>query len=146
MSGTCLLLVDASSVYMRAMSVTWENYLVNHDALEELVVGMLHKAVHGCRATHMALALDSVEPCWRYEVHPGYKAGREYKHLSPKQLTLLLGPRLRARRIPMLYASGMEADDVLATAVQAPHSCDRVVVYTPATATCSACQLAASAC
>lgn len=109
-----LLAVDGSSVFMRALSVLPEDKRTVDD-LEYMTVGMLRKAVRLSGATHLVVALDSTEPCWRCEIHPEYKADRKYSDLRPKQLTPMLLPRLKARRIATAYNRKAEADDLLNT-------------------------------
>lgn len=123
-----VLWVDLSNALMRAFSKLPEEKRTAKD-LDYLVCAMLRKAIRRTGATRIGVAMDTVEHCWRYEYHPTYKEGRSVKDLSPKQLTMVIGPELRRRNIPLLYHKDQEADDLLATAAHAVKGECEVVVY-----------------
>lgn len=129
MNRDTFLLVDGSSLFVRAFSVLPENKRTMKD-ITHMVLIMLKKAVRETKASYLTIALDSIEECWRYEYHPKYKDGRKHTDISPKQLTQVLGPVLRERGVGLLYQKFMEADDLLNTAVAKFSGDGNVVVYT----------------
>ena len=124
-----LLAVDGSSLFMRALMVLPEDKRTVDD-LEYMVVAMLRKAVRFTEATHVVVALDTTEGCWRLDTHPGYKGSRQYSDIRPKQLTPMLIPRLEQRRIATAYNGRMEADDLLFTLACNLREGSRMLAYT----------------
>lgn len=78
----------------------------------------LHKLLRQHAPSHVLLAFDAGGPTWRHDLYAGYRAGRTP---MPDVLKTALAPwqaQLQAQGWPLLAIEGVEADDVLATAVQ----------------------------
>lgn len=81
------------------------------------VTAMMQKLVKEQKPSHLAVALDSKGPSFRKEMYDGYKANRPP---APPDLSIQI-ERLRdvidAYAIPSFVQSGIEADDLIASAV-----------------------------
>jgi 5'-3' exonuclease len=111
-----LLAVDGANLMMRGY---YGARLNDAEALPPVVASMLQRIIRRTGGvTHMIVALDHPDPCFRYKIYPGYKFGRERKGPSPADLALVMEPWLRAWGIAAEAAAGFEADDILATLAQ----------------------------
>lgn len=111
-----LLIVDGSNLMARAFYAMTGRRLAG---LAPAVRTMLGGAVRRWEATHLLVALDSPDPCFRRELIPGYKADRSDRDgSSTKEMTDTLRPAFDAWRVATREAPAMEADDVIASLVQ----------------------------
>src|SRR5215468_8605831 len=81
-------------------------------------VSMLQKLVGERRPVYLAVAMDSKGPTFRHALDPGYKATRSAR---PPDLYLQMERSreiVEAYRIPIFHRDGVEADDLIATAVR----------------------------
>jgi DNA polymerase-1 len=81
-------------------------------------VSMLQKLVGEKKPAHLAVAMDSKGPTFRHELYSGYKATRSAR---PPDLALQMERSreiVEAYRIPIFQRDGVEADDLIATAVR----------------------------
>lgn len=82
------------------------------------VTTMLRKLIDERRPSHLAVAMDSRTKSFRHEIYDQYKANRPP---APEDLKLQMGrvaEIVAAYRIPVLQQDGVEADDVIASAVR----------------------------
>jgi DNA polymerase-1 len=126
-----LLAVDGANLMMRGLhgAKLWapeRRFLPGSTAprwpeeLPGVVASMLQRILRrDTGVTDMVVALDCEGPCFRYHLHPGYKAGRAYGSApSPSDLAAVVAPWLRAWGVATDQVEGFEADDVLATLAQ----------------------------
>jgi DNA polymerase-1 len=81
-------------------------------------VSMLQKLVGEKKPAHLAVAMDSKGPTFRHALYSGYKATRAAR---PPDLALQMERSreiVEAYRIPIFQRDGVEADDLIATAVR----------------------------
>jgi DNA polymerase-1 len=81
-------------------------------------VAMLQKLVGERRPSYLAVAMDSKKRTFRHELYSGYKATRTER---PPDLTVQMERSreiVEAYRIPIFQIDGVEADDLIATAVR----------------------------
>src|SRR4051812_9534161 len=81
-------------------------------------VSMLQKLVGERKPAHLAVAMDSKGPTFRHELYADYKATRSAR---PPDLALQMERSreiVEAYRIPIFQRDGVEADDLIATAVR----------------------------
>jgi DNA polymerase-1 len=91
-------------------------------------VSMLQKLVGEKKPAHLAVAMDSKGPTFRHELYSGYKATRSAR---PPDLALQMERSreiVEAYRIPIFQRDGVEADDLIATAVRLALEADLFVV------------------
>src|SRR5258708_6673672 len=81
-------------------------------------VSMLQKLVGERRPAYLAVAMDSKLPTFRHALDPNYKATRSAR--PPDLYAQMERSReiVEAYRIPILQKDGVEADDLIATAVR----------------------------
>jgi DNA polymerase-1 len=81
-------------------------------------VSMLQKLVGERRPAYLAVAMDSKKKTFRHELDPNYKATRSER--PPDLYAQMERSReiVEAYRIPILQKDGVEADDLIATAVR----------------------------
>ncbi|MGB0937403.1 MAG: flap endonuclease Xni [Colwellia sp.] len=75
----------------------------------------LHKILTTLNPTHALAVFDSSEPCWRYDIFPDYKKGRQKMpdHLA-KKLTSIQDAFM-LQHVDSLIPEQDEADDIIAT-------------------------------
>lgn len=98
----------------------WLNLAVRVGGVEgmlSIVVGKFCDLLRGECPSHLAVAVDSVGPTWRHELYSEYKAGRDPKPPGFTELSTQALQIVRLHGVPILYAEGWEADDVMAAAV-----------------------------
>jgi DNA polymerase I len=81
-------------------------------------VAMLQKLIGERRPSYLAVAMDSKKRTFRHELFSGYKATRTER---PPDLTIQMERSreiVEAYRIPIFQIDGVEADDLIATAVR----------------------------
>jgi DNA polymerase I len=91
-------------------------------------VAMLQKLVGERKPGHLAVAMDSKGPTFRHELFSGYKATRSAR---PPDLALQMERSreiVEAYRIPIFQRDGVEADDLIATAVRLARAAGLFVV------------------
>src|SRR4051812_32114281 len=81
-------------------------------------VAMLQKLIGERKPSYLAVAMDSKKRTFRHELFSGYKATRTER---PPDLTVQMARSreiVEAYRIPIFQIDGVEADDLIATAVR----------------------------
>jgi DNA polymerase-1 len=81
-------------------------------------IAMLQKLVGERRPSLLAVAMDAKKPTFRHELDPNYKATRA---AAPPDLAVQMERSreiVEAYRIPIFHCEGVEADDLIATAVR----------------------------
>jgi len=126
-----LYIVDLSSYVLRAYhaiaplsSPTGEPTHAVHGT-----VSMLERLVRQCRPALLAIAMDSGRVTFRKEIYDQYKANRPPSPTDLKQQMLRCEQIVRAFNIPIFKQDGVEADDLIASAVKSAGEHDlRVVI------------------
>jgi DNA polymerase-1 len=91
-------------------------------------VSMLQKLVGERKPAHLAVAMDSKGPTFRHHLYADYKATRSAR---PPDLALQMERSreiVEAYRIPIFQRDGVEADDLIATAVRLANDAGLFVV------------------
>ena len=126
-----LYIVDLSSYVLRAyhaiaplLSPTGEPTHAVHGT-----VSMLERLVRQCRPALLAIAMDSGRVTFRKEIYDAYKANRPPAPTDLKQQLVRCEQIVRAFNIPIFKQDGVEADDLIASAVKRAAEHDlRVVI------------------
>ena len=126
-----LYIVDLSSYVLRAYhaiaplsSPTGEPTHAVHGT-----VSMLERLVRQCRPALLAIAMDSGRVTFRKEIYDAYKANRPPAPDDLKQQMARCEQIVRAFNIPIFKQDGVEADDLIASAVKVAETRDlRVVI------------------
>jgi DNA polymerase I len=127
-----LYIVDLSSYVLRAYhaiaplsSPTGEPTHAVHGT-----VSMLERLVRQCRPALLAIAMDSGRVTFRKEIYDAYKANRPPSPMDLKQQMERCEQIVRAFNIPIFKQDGVEADDLIASAVKraAEHQLKVVIV------------------
>ena len=127
-----LYIVDLSSYVLRAYhaiaplsSPTGEPTHAVHGT-----VSMLERLVRQCRPALLAIAMDSGRVTFRKEIYDAYKANRPPAPTDLKQQMARCEQIVRAFNIPIFKQDGVEADDLIASAVKraAEHDLKVVIV------------------
>jgi len=92
-------------------------------------VSMLERLVRQCRPALLAIAMDSGRVTFRKEIYDAYKANRPPAPTDLKQQMARCEQIVRAFNIPIFKQDGVEADDLIASAVKSAAEHDlRVVI------------------
>jgi len=115
-----LYIVDLSSYVLRAYhaiaplsSPTGEPTHAVHGT-----VSMLERLVRQCRPALLAIAMDSGRATFRKEIYDAYKANRPPSPTDLSQQMARCEQIVRAFNIPIFKQDGVEADDLIASAVR----------------------------
>ena len=121
-----LVLIDALNLIRRIYAVQARPFLMNNEVAENTQQQVLNNTLQACQQalskiisihspTHALAVFDSEQPCWRYDLYPDYKKGRQKmpEHLENKladiqDCFMVLG-------VDSLIPEQDEADDVIAT-------------------------------
>jgi len=129
-----LYIVDLSSYVLRAYhaiaplsSPTGEPTHAVHGT-----VSMLERLVRQCRPALLAIAMDSGRVTFRKEIYDAYKANRPPAPTDLKQQMARCEQIVRAFNIPIFKQDGVEADDLIASAVKSAAEHDLKVVIVAA--------------
>src|SRR6478735_2193516 len=129
-----LYIVDLSSYVLRAYhaiaplsSPTGEPTHAVHGT-----VSMLERLVRQCRPALLAIAMDSGRVTFRKEIYDAYKANRPPAPTDLKQQLVRCEQIVRAFNIPIFKQDGVEADDLIASAVKSANEHDLKVVIVAA--------------
>jgi len=129
-----LYIVDLSSYVLRAYhaiaplsSPTGEPTHAVHGT-----VSMLERLVRQCRPALLAIAMDSGRVTFRKEIYDQYKANRPPAPTDLKQQLVRCEQIVRAFNIPIFKQDGVEADDLIASAVKSAGEHDLKVVIVAA--------------
>src|SRR5256884_1291595 len=129
-----LLLLDGNSLAYRAFFALPTDMATMSGQVTNAVFGftsMLVNLLKDHRPEGIAVAFDRPEPTFRHELVSDYKAGRAEAPDILRQQMGLVRQVLDALKMPMVDASGYEADDVIATlATQAKEKGDEVIIVT----------------
>lgn len=121
-----LVLIDALNLIRRIYAVQARPFLMNNELAQntqhQVLTNTLQSATQALQniltsqsPTHALAVFDSLEPCWRYDLYPDYKKGRQKmpQHLADKlddiqEAFLHLG-------VDSITPERDEADDIIAT-------------------------------
>lgn len=95
-------------------------------------VSMLERLVRQCRPAMLAIAMDSGRVTFRKEIYDEYKANRPPAPQDLKQQMSRCEQIVRAFNIPIFKQDGVEADDLIASAVKSALDHDLKVVIVAA--------------
>ncbi|MFO0500483.1 MAG: DNA polymerase I [Pseudomonadota bacterium] len=116
---THIVLIDAMSLFFRAYHAV--RPLNRADGLPTNALfgfaQMLDKVVNDLAPTHCAVISDSPPPNWRHHLYSAYKANRPEPDDAMKAQFPYLEPLVQAFGLPLVRQQGMEADDLIASAV-----------------------------
>ncbi|MQA96562.1 MAG: DNA polymerase I [Streptosporangiales bacterium] len=114
-----LLLLDGHSLAYRAFYALKDVEMSTTDGQPTNAVygftSMLINVLRDEEPTHLAVAFDRSGPTFRHQAYDAYKANRAVTPDDFRGQVSLIEEVLTALRIPMMSASGFEADDVIAT-------------------------------
>jgi DNA polymerase I len=129
-----ILLLDGNSLAYRAFFALPTDLATASGQVTNAVFGftsMLINLLKDHTPDGIGVAFDRPEPTFRHALVAEYKAGRAEAPDILRQQMGLVRQVLEALKIPMVDASGYEADDVIATlATQAKEKGDEVIVVT----------------
>lgn len=95
-------------------------------------VNMLERLVRQCQPAYLAVALDAGRDTFRKEIYPEYKAHRPPAPDDLRVQMARVADIVDAFGVPVFRQSGVEADDLIATAVRHARACDLKVVIVSA--------------
>src|SRR4051794_1105107 len=129
-----ILLLDGNSLVYRAFFALPTDMATASGQVTNAVFGftsMLINLLKDHQPDGIGIAFDRPEPTFRHELVAEYKANRSEAPDILRQQMGLVRQVVETLRIPMVDASGFEADDVIATlATQAKEKGDEVIVVT----------------
>jgi len=117
-----LFLLDAMALIYRAYFALSKNPRINSKGLNTSAIlgfaNTLYDIIKNEKPTHIGVAFDTMVPTVRHEGFIEYKANRD---AIPEDLAIsipYIKKLIEAFNIPILYADGYEADDVIGTLVK----------------------------
>ncbi|MBV8984235.1 MAG: DNA polymerase I [Acidimicrobiia bacterium] len=129
-----ILLLDGNSLVYRAFFALPTDMATASGQVTNAVFGftsMLINLLKDHQPDGIGVAFDRPEPTFRHELVAEYKAGRSEAPDILRQQMGLVRQVLDGLKMPMVDASGFEADDVIATlATQAKEKGDEVIIVT----------------
>ncbi|HEY2732343.1 MAG TPA: 5'-3' exonuclease H3TH domain-containing protein, partial [Polyangiales bacterium] len=115
-----LYIVDLSSYVLRAYHAIAPLSSPSGEPTHAVhgTVSMLERLVRQCRPAMLAIAMDSGRVTFRKEIYDAYKANRPPAPQDLKQQMARCEQIVRAFNIPIFKQDGVEADDLIASAVK----------------------------
>ena len=114
-----LFLLDAFALIYRAHFAFIKNPLINSKGMDtSCITGFVNTILHiveSEKPTHLAVGFDLPTPTFRHESFPEYKANRDAQPEAITEAVPIIKEILEAWNIPILFAEGFEADDVIGT-------------------------------
>ena len=114
-----LFLLDAYALIYRSYYAFIKNPRINSKGQNtSAIIGFcntLNEVLQKEQPTHIGVAFDPHGPTFRSEAFPAYKAQRDATPEDIHKAVPIIKDILRAYHIPILEASGFEADDVIGT-------------------------------
>ncbi|MGJ8692211.1 MAG: flap endonuclease Xni [Thalassotalea sp.] len=121
-----LILIDALNLIRRIYAVQARPFLMNNELAENTQQQVLDNTLNACQQalgkiltmhspTHALVVFDSEQPCWRYDIFPDYKKGRQKmpSHLANKLPDIQ--DSFMELGVDSLVPEQDEADDIIAT-------------------------------
>src|SRR5450432_883883 len=129
-----LYIVDLSSYVLRAYHAIAPLSSPSGEPTHAVhgTVSMLERMVRQCRPALLAIAMDSGRVTFRKEIYDAYKANRPPAPADLKQQMARCEEIVRAFNIPIFKQDGVEADDLIASAVRSAEKRDLKVVIVAA--------------
>jgi DNA polymerase-1 len=115
-----LVLIDAMSLFFRAYHAVRPLNRARDGLPTNALYGfsqMLMKVVQDLAPDRCVVLSDSPPPNWRHGLYPAYKANRPPPEEALKAQLPYLEPLVAAFGLPLLRQAGLEADDLIASAV-----------------------------
>ncbi len=114
-----LFLLDAFALIYRAYFAFIKNPRINSKGMNTSAVfgftNTLNDLLKREKPTHIAVVFDTSEPTVRHIEYPAYKAQREEMPEDLRKSIPYIKQLIEAYKIPILFAHGYEADDVIGT-------------------------------
>lgn len=131
-----LFLLDAYALIYRAYFAFSNNHRINSKGLNTSAIfgftNTLLDVIKKERPSHIAVVFDTSTPTVRHEQFPAYKATREEMPEDLRKSIPYIIRLIEGFNIPVLFADGYEADDVIATlAVKAEKLGYKTFMMTP---------------
>ncbi|HEY3667488.1 MAG TPA: DNA polymerase I, partial [Polyangiaceae bacterium] len=129
-----LYIVDLSSYMLRAYHAIAPLSSPSGEPTHAVhgTVSMLERLVRQCRPALLAIAMDSGRVTFRKEIYDAYKANRPPAPADLKQQMARCEQVVRAFNIPIFKQDGVEADDLIASAVRSAETRNLKVVIVAA--------------
>lgn len=121
-----LVLIDALNLIRRIYAVQARPFLMNNELAENTQQQVLNNTLNACHQalkkiidihspSHALAVFDSNAPCWRYDIYPDYKKGRQKmpQHLLEKLNDIQ--DSFMTLGVDSLVPDQDEADDIIAT-------------------------------
>jgi DNA polymerase-1 len=117
-----LFLFDVSAYLHRAMHVVYGDRVATVDPNDSQFIkhacAMIANTMQRCDVSRMVLVQDSLEPSFRCDVYPAYKAGRRDHYPVFKQGAPRFFAAMEKAGVKVLGVPRFEADDLIASLVQ----------------------------
>lgn len=121
-----LVLIDALNLIRRIYAVQERPFLMNNELADNTIKQVLLNTKRACvqavekilasqQPTHALAVFDSEAPCWRYEIYPDYKKGRNKMPAHLQEGLADIQDVLMDLGIDSLVSEQDEADDLIAT-------------------------------
>jgi DNA polymerase I len=129
-----LYIVDLSSYVLRAYHAIAPLSSPSGEPTHAVhgTVSMLERLVRQCRPALLAIAMDSGRATFRKEIYDAYKANRPPAPQDLRQQMARCEQIVRAFNIPIFKQDGVEADDLIASAVKSAGTHELKVVIVAA--------------
>ena len=129
-----LYIVDLSSYVLRAYHAIAPLSSPSGEPTHAVhgTVSMLERLVRQCRPALLAIAMDSGRATFRKEIYDAYKANRPPSPQDLSQQMARCEQIVRGFNIPIFKQDGVEADDLIASAVKSAKAHDLKVVIVAA--------------
>ncbi len=128
-----LFLLDAYALIYRSYYAFIKNPRINSKGLNtSAIIGFvntLQEVIEKEQPKYLGVAFDPHGPTFRSEAFPDYKAQREAKPEDIRKAVPIIKDLLEAYRIPVLEATGYEADDVIGTLAKKADSIEGITTY-----------------
>ena len=128
-----LFLLDAYALIYRSYYAFIKNPRINSKGLNtSAIIGFvntLQEVIEKEQPKYLGVAFDPHGPTFRSEAFPDYKAQREATPEDIRKAVPIIKDLLEAYRIPVLEATGYEADDVIGTLAKKADSIEGITTY-----------------
>ena len=121
-----LVLIDALNLIRRIYAVQARPFLMNNELAENTQQQVLNNTLNACHLalkkiigihtpSHALAVFDSTAPCWRYDIYPDYKKGRQKMPLHLLEKLPDIQDSFMTLGVDSLVPEQDEADDIIAT-------------------------------
>ncbi len=133
-SPDVLYLIDISGYVFRAFHAIQPLSSPSGEPTNAILgtVNMIERLVKQCDPKRLMVAMDAGQDTFRRELYPQYKANRPPAPQELKQQLARVEELITALNVPVLRQKGVEADDLIASAVRAARQANLKVVVVSA--------------